>query len=111
MAPRFRWRDPAGVRTITQIVKNTIPQWKDGLYPWQLKPVVRILDGGDIFCCIATGGGKSVLVGVPIVVLEEVARRSNLYPDLPVRLLPVGLIITPTKGLPANSIVRSILLH
>ncbi|KAJ7315512.1 P-loop containing nucleoside triphosphate hydrolase protein [Mycena albidolilacea] len=109
MAPRFRWRDPEGVRTITQIVKNTIPQWKDGLYPWQLKLVVRILDGGDIFCCIATGGGKSALFGVPIIVLKEVARHPNLYPDLPVRLLPVGLVITPTKGLAAN-IVRSILV-
>ncbi|KAJ7308762.1 P-loop containing nucleoside triphosphate hydrolase protein [Mycena albidolilacea] len=106
MAPRFRWRDPEGVRTITQIVKNMIPQWKDGLYPWQLKLVVRILDGGDIFCCIATGGGKSALFGVPIIVLKEVARHPDLYPDLPVRLLPVGLVITPTKGLAANIVLE-----
>ncbi|KAJ7661779.1 hypothetical protein B0H14DRAFT_2489846, partial [Mycena olivaceomarginata] len=67
MAPRFCWKDPEGVRTITLIVKKMITQWKDGLYPWQLKLVVRILDGGDIFCCIATGGGKSALFGVPII--------------------------------------------
>ncbi|KAJ7309483.1 hypothetical protein DFH08DRAFT_974731 [Mycena albidolilacea] len=109
MAPRFRWKDPEGVRTITLIVKKIIPQWKDGLYPWQLKLVVRILDGGDIFCCIATGGGKSALFGVPIIVLKEMARNPDLYPDLPGRLLPVGLVITPTKGLAAN-IVWSILV-
>jgi superfamily II DNA helicase RecQ len=109
MAPCFRWRDPKGVQTIAQIVKNTIPQWKDGLYLWQLKLAVRILDGSDIFCCITTGGGKSALFGVPIIVLKEVARHPNLYPDLPVRLLPVGLVIMPPKGLAAN-IVRSILV-
>ncbi|KAJ7785490.1 hypothetical protein B0H14DRAFT_3506795 [Mycena olivaceomarginata] len=84
MAPRFRWRDPEGVRTITKILKNTIPQWKDGLDAWQLKLVVRILDSSDVFCCIATGGGKSALFTVPIIVLKEVARRPDLYPDLPV---------------------------
>ncbi|KAJ7785402.1 hypothetical protein B0H14DRAFT_2474079, partial [Mycena olivaceomarginata] len=102
MAPRFRWKDPEGVRTITLIVKKMIPQWKDGLYPWQLKLVVRILDGSDIFCCIATGGGKSALFGVPIIVLKEMARNPDLYPDLSGRLLPVGLVITLTKGLAVN---------
>ncbi|KAJ7799267.1 hypothetical protein B0H14DRAFT_2388174 [Mycena olivaceomarginata] len=102
MAPRFLWRDPEGVQIITQIVKNMIPQWKDGLYPWQLKLGVRILDGGDIFCCIATGGGESALFSVPIIILKEVAWRPDLYLDLPVRLLSVGLVITPTKALAAN---------
>ncbi|KAJ7811061.1 hypothetical protein B0H14DRAFT_2606765 [Mycena olivaceomarginata] len=51
---------------------------------WQLKLFVRILDGSDVFCCIATGGGKSALFAVPIIVLKEVARRPDLYPDLPV---------------------------
>ncbi|KAJ7688645.1 hypothetical protein B0H14DRAFT_2201702, partial [Mycena olivaceomarginata] len=58
------------------------------------------------FCCIVTGGGKSALFGVPIIVLKEVARRPNLYPDLPVRLLPIGLVITPTKGLAANIVLE-----
>ncbi|KAJ7343049.1 hypothetical protein DFH08DRAFT_963062 [Mycena albidolilacea] len=87
MAPRFRWKDPEGVRTITLIVKKMIPQWKDGLYPWQLRLVVRILDGGDIFCCIATGGGKSALFGVPITVLKEMARNSESRPVLELRKL------------------------
>jgi hypothetical protein len=65
---------------------------------------VRILDSGNIFRCIATGGSKSALFGVPIIVLKEVARRPDLYPDLLVRLLPVGLVLTLTKGLAANTV-------
>ncbi|KAJ7325812.1 hypothetical protein DFH08DRAFT_1027774 [Mycena albidolilacea] len=93
-----------------KITLNKLPERSEGiscgLYLWQLKLVVRIHDGGDIFCRIATGGGKSALFSVPIIILEEVARRPNLYPDLPVRLLPVRLVITPTKGLAANIVLE-----
>ncbi|KAJ7670324.1 hypothetical protein B0H17DRAFT_948869 [Mycena rosella] len=102
MAPRYHWSDPQGDRTITKIVKKTIPQWKDGLYPSQQKLVRRVLDGENILCCMATGGGKSALVAVPIIILREMARNRHLYPDLPTRALPQGIVITPTKGLAAN---------
>ncbi|KAF8210686.1 P-loop containing nucleoside triphosphate hydrolase protein, partial [Mycena galopus ATCC 62051] len=91
-----------GVKTVTEIVKKRIPQWTNGLYPAQLKLIVRILDGEDVFCSMATGGGKSALFAVPIIVLKEMAEHSNLYPDLPVRPLPVGVVVTPTKGLAVN---------
>ncbi|KAJ6524201.1 P-loop containing nucleoside triphosphate hydrolase protein [Mycena capillaripes] len=102
MAPRFRWRDPQGQRTITKIVKQEIPEWKDGLYPSQQKLIVRVLDGEDILCCMATGGGKSAIFAVPIIILREMARNPRSYPDLPVRQLPLGIVVTPTKGLAAN---------
>ncbi|KAF8144095.1 P-loop containing nucleoside triphosphate hydrolase protein [Mycena galopus ATCC 62051] len=102
MVSRYHWADHKGVQTVTEIVKKRIPQWKDGLYPAQLKLIVRILDGEDIFCSMATGGGKSALFSVPIIVLQELASHPELYPDLPVRALPVGIVITPTKGLAAN---------
>jgi superfamily II DNA or RNA helicase len=105
MAPKFRWRDPQGDRTLTKIVKEQIPQWKDGLYPSQHNLVRRILDGQKILCCMVTGGGKSALFAVPIIVLREMARNHHLYPDLPTRALPQGIVVTPTKGLAAN-IVR-----
>lgn len=102
MAPQYCWTDPHGHLTVKKIVKKEIPEWKDGLYPAQHKLVVRVLDGQDILCCMATGGGKSALFAVPIIVLRELARNPHLYPDLPVRALPMGLVITPTKGLAAN---------
>ncbi|KAF7343562.1 P-loop containing nucleoside triphosphate hydrolase protein [Mycena sanguinolenta] len=106
MAPQYHWKDPPGVRTVTEIVKKLVPQWKNGLYPAQLNLVVRILDGEDIFCSMATGGGKSALFAVPILVLKEMARHPELYPSLPVRALPVGIVITPTKGLAANIVLE-----
>ncbi|KAJ6474006.1 hypothetical protein C8R47DRAFT_1324288 [Mycena vitilis] len=51
---------------------------------------------------MATGAGKSAVFAVPIIILREMARNPHLYPDLPVRELPVGIVITPTKGLAAN---------
>ncbi|KAJ7143996.1 P-loop containing nucleoside triphosphate hydrolase protein [Mycena epipterygia] len=99
MAPKYRWRDPQGDRTINKIVKEQIPQWKDGLYPAQQDLVKCILDGQKVLCCMATGGGKSALFAVPIIVLRETAQNRHLYPDLPGRALPQGIVVTPTKGL------------
>ncbi|KAJ6600157.1 hypothetical protein B0H10DRAFT_1824888 [Mycena sp. CBHHK59/15] len=102
MAPKYRWGDPQGHRTITKIVKERIPQWKDGPYPSQHNLVRRVLDGEAILCCMATGGGKSALFAVPILILREMARNRHLYPDLPTRALPQGIVVTPTNGLAAN---------
>ncbi|KAJ6542669.1 hypothetical protein B0H19DRAFT_957292, partial [Mycena capillaripes] len=96
---------PQGDRTLTKIVKEQIPQWKAGLHPSQQNLVKRILDGQNILCCMATGGGKSALFAVPIIALREMARNRHLYPDLPTRALRQGIVVTPTKGLAAN-IVR-----
>ncbi|KAJ7453181.1 P-loop containing nucleoside triphosphate hydrolase protein [Mycena latifolia] len=106
MAPRYRWSDPEGRRTIIEIVKKKIPEWDEGLHLWQLKLVIRILDGEDVLCCIATGAGKSALFAVPIIILREMAANPQLYPDLPVRALPMGIVITPTKGLAANIVLE-----
>ncbi|KAJ7282337.1 hypothetical protein C8J57DRAFT_1433093 [Mycena rebaudengoi] len=48
------------------------------------------------------GGGKFAFFAVPIIILREMVQNPASYPDLPVRALPMGLIITPTKGLAAN---------
>jgi superfamily II DNA/RNA helicase len=53
---------------------------------------------------MATGGGKSALFAVPILILREMARNCHLYRDLPTRALPQGIVVTPTKGLAANII-------
>ncbi|KAJ7155663.1 P-loop containing nucleoside triphosphate hydrolase protein [Mycena filopes] len=106
MATRHRWQDPTGRRTVASIVQKLIPQWPNGLYPPQMQLILRVLDGEDIVCCMATGGGKSALFAVPIVVLREIARNPGLYPKLPTRPLPVGVVITPTKGLAANIVLE-----
>ncbi|KAJ6549531.1 P-loop containing nucleoside triphosphate hydrolase protein [Mycena vulgaris] len=55
---------------------------------------------------MATGGGKSALFAVPILILREMARNRHLYPDLPTRALPQGIVVTPTKGLAANIVLE-----
>jgi hypothetical protein len=96
MPPKLRWQDPAGRSAITEIIKKQIPEWKDGLHDWQLDLVARILDGEDIFCCTATGDGKSALFAV-LIVLREVALNPSLYDDLNYPMFPVGLLVTRSR--------------
>ncbi|KAJ7213990.1 P-loop containing nucleoside triphosphate hydrolase protein [Mycena pura] len=102
MAPKYRWTDAQGRQTLRTIVKNLIPQWPYGLYSYQEEVVLRILDGQDVLCCLNTGGGKSAMFSVPLIALREVAKNPDLYPNLPTRSRPVGILITPTIGLAAN---------
>jgi superfamily II DNA/RNA helicase len=104
---KLRWQSSIGRETIRKIVQKAITQWKDGLRPVQEDLVVPILDGDDIFCCTATGDGKSAAFYVPILVLNEYNSHPELYSrGLPTKPGPVGVVITPTKGL-AHNIVRN----
>ncbi|KAJ7237805.1 P-loop containing nucleoside triphosphate hydrolase protein [Mycena rebaudengoi] len=103
MPHRLRWKDPIGRTTLRTIVKKVIPLWKDGLRPVQEDLVAPILDRDDILCLTATGDGKSAAFSVPILVLDEYNSNPHLYPaGLPTRIDPVGMIVTPTKGLATN---------
>ncbi|KAK7015322.1 P-loop containing nucleoside triphosphate hydrolase protein [Favolaschia claudopus] len=102
MASKYRWTDTQGRQTVKEIVRKLIPQWPNGLYSYQEDIILRVLDGQDVLCCVSTGGGKSAMFAVPIIVLREMNRNSHLYPSLPTRAKPVGIVITPTKGLAWN---------
>ena len=106
MATGARWQDPIGLDTINTVVKTLIPAWSDGLHPLQLELISTILDGQDILCCTATGAGKSAAFAIPGLVLNEYNAHPDAYPaGLPTRKRPIGVVITPTKGL-ANNIVH-----
>ncbi|KAF8056278.1 P-loop containing nucleoside triphosphate hydrolase protein [Lyophyllum atratum] len=98
----LRWQSPIGRDTIQRIVKLKIPGWTEGLRDWQLDLISRILDGEDILVSTATGDGKSAIFAVPLVVLLELKRQPAYYPNLLRRALPMGIVITPTKGLAGN---------
>jgi superfamily II DNA/RNA helicase len=107
MASRPRWQDLVGLETIKTIVKKVLPTWTNGLHAIQLELVSGILDGRDILCCTATGDGKSAAFAIPCLVLLEYNNNPEEYPrGLPTRAKPIGVVITPTKGL-ASNIVRS----
>ncbi|KAK7006543.1 P-loop containing nucleoside triphosphate hydrolase protein [Favolaschia claudopus] len=102
MPSQHRWTDAQGRQTVQTIVKKLIPQWSNGLYSYQEDVILRVLDGQDVLCCLNTGGGKSAMFSVPLIVLREMTRNPHLYPRLRTRARPVGIVITPTKGLAAN---------
>ncbi|KAJ7630263.1 P-loop containing nucleoside triphosphate hydrolase protein, partial [Roridomyces roridus] len=106
MAPQLRWCSPQGRQTITSSTLKLVPQWPNGLYPYQPDLVARILDGQDLLCVQQTGGGKSALFAIPILVSQEMNRNPHLYPNLPMHALPQGVVVTPTKGLAANIVLE-----
>ena len=100
MATGARWQDPIGLETINTVVKTLIPA---GSAHYSIS---TILDGQDILCCTATGAGKSAAFAIPGLVLKEYNAHPDAYPaGLPTRKRPIGVVITPTKGL-ANNIVH-----
>ncbi|KAJ7436294.1 P-loop containing nucleoside triphosphate hydrolase protein [Mycena latifolia] len=103
MVLNIRWQDPIGRQTINTIVKKLIPKLKDGLRPVQEDLIAPVLDGEHVLCCTATGDGKSAGFSVPILVINEYNKNPQLYPrGLRTRLHPVGIVVTPTKGLASN---------
>ncbi|KAJ7733723.1 P-loop containing nucleoside triphosphate hydrolase protein [Mycena maculata] len=98
------WNTPLGHAIIQHIVKAKIPGWKDGLFGWQLIIVAWILDGEEALVVTTTGDGKSALFMVPIIVLLEVAANPAAYPGFVNHKKPVGIVISPTKGLSANMV-------
>ena len=98
--------DAVGISSSDTIVKKLIPAWTNGLHEVQLDLVSAILDGNDVLCCTATGDGKSAAFSVPTLVLLEYNKHPEAYvAGLPTRRRPIGVVITPTKGL-ADNIVR-----
>ncbi|KIJ92170.1 hypothetical protein K443DRAFT_108621, partial [Laccaria amethystina LaAM-08-1] len=109
MARQPRWQDPEGLNTINTIVKKLVPNWTNGLHAVQLELVSAILDGKDSLCCTATGEGKSAAFSIPTLVLLEYNKHPNTYvAGLPTRKRPIGVVVTPTKGL-ADNIVHELL--
>ncbi|KII90231.1 hypothetical protein PLICRDRAFT_53320 [Plicaturopsis crispa FD-325 SS-3] len=101
--PRYLWQSLLGRGTVETIVKKCIPAWSHGLRDYQLDLVTRAMDGESILAIVPTGGGKSAVYGVPLVVWLEINKNPHLYhPELPRFEKPVGLVISPTKGLSAN---------
>ena len=104
MATGAHWQDPIGLETIRTIVRTIIPTWRDGLHPVQLELVSSILDGQDILCCTATGDGKSAAFAITGLILTKYNAHPDAYPaGLPTRKRPIGVVITPTKGLANNT--------
>ena len=86
--------------------KKLIPAWRDGLHAVQLELVSAILDEKDVLYCTATGDGKSAAFSVPTFLLSEYNKYPEAYiAGLPTRKRPIGVVVTPTKGL-ADNIVR-----
>ncbi|KAJ8090935.1 hypothetical protein PM082_024859 [Marasmius tenuissimus] len=109
MSASHPFRSPTGASTLSVIVQKLVPQWPTGLKPFQHESILKILDQQQLLCITATGDGKSALFAIPILVHLELGRLPSQYPSLNVitRNQPVGLVVTPTKGL-ANKIVREL---
>ncbi|KAE9386074.1 hypothetical protein BT96DRAFT_1006436 [Gymnopus androsaceus JB14] len=84
-------------------------KWPEGLREFQLHCIPKILNNNDVFAITATGDRKSALFAIPPLVHLEISQNRNEYPNFNIRIRekPVGIVVTPTKGL-ANNIVKQL---
>jgi superfamily II DNA/RNA helicase len=106
MASSRVWQDPGDLSIINEIVRHRIPEWTDGLYPFQSTAIPLILNGQDLLCCTPTGDGKSALFIVPILVHEEICKDREKYGAWAknAKEWPVGIVVTPTNGLASKTV-------
>ncbi|KAF9033046.1 hypothetical protein BDZ89DRAFT_923025, partial [Hymenopellis radicata] len=59
-------------------------------------------------CILQTGGGKTALYAIPTLCHLEISQNPLEYPEFAgiVRENPVGLVVTPTKGLASNIVLE-----
>ncbi|KAJ8089134.1 hypothetical protein PM082_014382 [Marasmius tenuissimus] len=108
MASTLRWQNPEGLDLLKKLVSTAIPSWTNGLRPFQQAAIPKILDGDNVLCCTATGGGKSALFIIPILVHLH-ARNGTVFQGRTVKNIrdkPVGVVVTPTKGLAGNLVTE-----
>ncbi|KIY70944.1 hypothetical protein CYLTODRAFT_472970 [Cylindrobasidium torrendii FP15055 ss-10] len=103
------WWSTEGRATLKTIVAKLVPKWPNGLRSEQEEPILRILDGEDLLLTTATGRGKSALFTIPLLVHREVTSNPTDYAGFSCKSTPIGLVITPTKGLASN--IVDILMH
>ncbi|KAE9392966.1 hypothetical protein BT96DRAFT_829887, partial [Gymnopus androsaceus JB14] len=112
MSSQVSFTSNEGVKIINSIVKKHVSKWKDGLHELQRICIPKILNLEDVFAINATGGGKSVLFGIPVLVQLQISQNVALYPmfDVPICLDPIGVVVMPMKGL-VNNIVHVLNFH
>jgi ATP-dependent helicase YprA (DUF1998 family) len=104
------WRSDAGIQTAKSILNARLPEWVDGVRPWQLKAVVEILDGRDTLVITATSDGKTALFFLPLLVLQHLAKFPELFPTAARRPeKPLNLVIVPINGLEDDMVNFTIL--
>ncbi|ESK86668.1 hypothetical protein Moror_9684 [Moniliophthora roreri MCA 2997] len=110
MVLRINFQLPEGLKTLDTIVKKFIPQWNNGLKPFQCQSISKILDLDNLLCITATGDGKSALFAVSVPIHKEISQNRASFPKFGVNIKskPVGLIITLIKSL-VNNIVKELM--
>jgi superfamily II DNA helicase RecQ len=97
-----KWNSPEG-HGIIQAIAVSQTTWKAGLCDYQLEVVSEVLDGTDFIYIDTTGSGKSCTFSFPILVLLHYNQSPSSYPrGYRTKEHPVGIVVTPTKGLAYN---------
>jgi hypothetical protein len=110
VADNPRWTEDIGLDAIQTMFRHCSPR-TNGLTTARLRLVSPILEGSDVLYVNATGSGKSCAFSTPTVVWNEYNTNPGLYPrGSRMFKKPVGLVITPRKGL-GHNLVRDLLVY
>ncbi|KAF5353124.1 hypothetical protein D9758_008808 [Tetrapyrgos nigripes] len=86
MLERYCWQSSEGQALLNDIVQKCVPQWTNGLKDGQIRAITRILDREQVVWVAATGEGQN----------------PELCPSFVTKEKPVGIVVTPMKGLATN---------
>ena len=75
--PYKLWTSTEGQDFVRELVTELIPQWKDGPREFQSWSWVRSLDGVIQFVFMASGGGKTALFFVPILIAIHLNHEAS----------------------------------
>lgn len=102
------WTTAEALGLIQEAVKIAIPQWQDGLKPFQLKSVSHSLAGIDQLLIAPTGSGKTAAFYAPVLVLQRLhAIQHPTIKDLELPKKPLCLILTPLNEVSENHVSPS----
>jgi len=96
------WSSLDGIHSLDTILRSLIPLWPNGPHSWQLEATAKILDQRKQLVVAACGEGKTALVYLHLLVIQELLEKPHLPRyglDLPCEWRPVVLMVTPLTDL------------
>jgi len=88
------------------ILKETI---KEDPHDHQLEVVTKALDGVDVLAIVRTGGGKSGYIYMQAIIVLQILKHPELFPEANFPKNPIFIVVCPTTSLEDDLVSTGVL--